>query len=366
MDETTFRIIDALSRDFGRPTSINGLVGRIREMRRGAYYKNIYDKIQKLQKEGLIRAARIGRNSEITLNFGSYVTKDMLAEMELRKKHQAMKENKNLQNILPEIEETLRQLGTISSASIISPGKTLPLNRLELLVIFRETPGTEGMVQKEMLHIYGEIRKLQDKRNAKIDILALRESEFSCLLKVDEWNPLGEMIPEQIAFLYSQNFWTIMGESIRIGVRAEKPKEINLARISEQDLNYNMERFGYKETGTETLEGINRWKASRDAFSQRICLECTITSMLLGRNARRVEAVPILLAKNRPNYNLLIFLCLKYNTAGKLLGLLKVMNRIKKSEEVEYAIKALEVLKIPEERANEDSIRKKMRLYHAY
>jgi hypothetical protein len=367
MDETTFRIIDALSRDFGRPTSINGLVGRIREMRRGAYYKNIYDKIQKLQKEGLIRAARIGRNSEISMNFESYNLKDMLLEMELRKKQEALRENKNLQTILPAIEETLRQLGTISSASIISPGKTLPLNRLELLVIFRETPGTEGMVQKEMLHIYGEIRKLQDKRNAKIDILALRESEFSSLLKADEWNPLGEMIPEQIAFLYPQNFWALMGETIGSGVRAERPKEINLARIPEQDLNYNMERFGYKEMGTETIEGRNKaTEGGKTTFPLRVCLECTITSMLLGRNARRVEAVPILLAKNRPNYNLLIFLCLKYNTTGKLLGLLKVMNRIKKSEETEYDIKALEAFKTAEEKANEETIKKKMRLYHAY
>jgi hypothetical protein len=157
-----------------------------------------------------------------------------------------------------------------------------------------------------------------------------------------------------------------MGETIRRGARAERPKEINLARIPEQDLNYNMERFGYKEMVTETLEGTNGRKASRDAFGQRICLECTITSMLLGGNARRVEAVPILLAKNRPNYNLLIFLSRKYGTEGRLLGLLKVMNRIKKSEETEYDIKALETFKTAEEKVNEETIKKKMRLYHAY
>ncbi|MCX6814257.1 MAG: hypothetical protein NTY20_01205 [Candidatus Aenigmarchaeota archaeon] len=366
MDETTFRIIDALSRDFGRPTSINGLVGRIREMRRGAYYKNIYDKIQKLQKEGLIRAARIGRNSEITLNFGSYVTKDMLAEMELRKKHQAMKENKSLQNILSDIEEQLRQFGTISCACIISPGKTLPLNRLELLVIFRETPRTEGMVQKEMLHIYGEIRKLQDKRNAKIDILALRESEFSSLLKADEYNPLREMVSGEIAFFYPQNFWFLVGQSAKTGIGAERLKEVNVAKIPEKDLVYNMERFGYKEIGTIPEEG------------NKMCLECTMTSILLSGNARRIEAIPVILAKNTPNYNLLIFLSRKYNAEGKLLGMIRVMNGIKRSKEseigdrrrqetpsIEYAIKALEALKTKEEKANEMSIKKKMRLYHA-
>jgi len=274
-------------------------------------------------------------------------------EMELRKKQEALKGDKNLQIILLEIEETLRQLGTISSASIISPGKTLPLNRLELLVIFREMQEAGELTRKEMLHIYEAMRNLQEKTNMKTDFLALRESEFSSLLKADERNPLGEMIPEQIAFLYPQNFWFLVGQSAKTGIGAERLKEVNVAKIPEKDLVYNMERFGYREIGTIPEEG------------NKMCLECTITSMLLSGGARRIEAIPILLAKNKPNYSLLIFLSRKYNMEGRLLGLLKVLQRIKGNEGVEYAIKALELLKARGEKADEMDIRKKMGLYHA-
>ena len=352
MDETTFKTLNALSVRFGRPTSINGLVGMIREMHESAYYKNIYEKVRELEKQGVIKVEKIGRNSEISLDFGSYAARDMLMEMEIRKKQEALEGSRNLQNILPEIEDAFRKFGTISSASMISPGKTIPLNRIELLITFRETPGTEGLVQEEMLHICGEIKELHDKRNMSIDTLLLKESEFKNLLKADEYNPLGEMVAGQIAFLYPQNFWALAGEAAK-GLRLHK-QELSLARIPEQDLAYNMERFGYREMGTEIREG------------DKICLECISTAALLGGNARRAEAVPVMLAKNRPNYRLLIFLSRKYNVEGRLLGLLKALNKINRSDQSEHAINSLEILGTREEKADEKSIREKMRLYHAY
>ena len=88
--------------------------------------------------------------------------------------------------------------------------------------------------------------------------------------------------------------------------------------------------------------------------------------MLLAGSARRIEAIPVLLAKNRPNYGILIFLSRKYGTEGMLLGLLKALDKIKRNGESEYAIKALEALKTRGEKVDEKSIREKMRLYHGY
>jgi hypothetical protein len=305
MDETTFRILDALSRDFGRPASINGLVGKIRELGDSAYYKNIYEKVQDLGKEGVVRIERVGRNSQVRLDFGIYQLMDLLTEMELMKKRRALEEARRLNGILPGVEGMLRRFEGIKSASMINPSKTLSLNRLEILIIFREGSMKEDL-GKEMLQAHGAINEMQDKMNIRMDMLPLGENEFLGLLEAEDYNPLREMVSSQIAFLYPQNFWSLAGKAAKGAISQERG--IIAGKISENDMTYNMERFGYREMGTEAVKGT------------RICLECTAISMLMSRNARRIGAVPILLAKNTPNYNLLIFLSRKYGAEGNDKG----------------------------------------------
>jgi hypothetical protein len=354
MDEMTFRILDSLSRDFGRPISIHALTGKIKDLHGTAYYKNTYDKIRELEKQNLIAVSKIGRNSELTLNFGNPSLTNILSEMELRKERAAMGDAR-LQTVLSEIKDVFRKFNFLVSASAISPEKTLSLNRLEILAIFKSctSPDAEALAQKEMPEVYSAIRGFQEKASTRTDALILKESDFSGLLKGEEYNPLGEMLSEQITFLYPQNLWALISESARAGMLAKSQERINPAKIQEQDIIYNMDRFGYREMGTDIREG------------RKIRLECIVTSILASGSARRTEAIPIMLAKNRPNFSLLIFLSRKMNAEGKLLGLLKAMSRVKKNTEAEKAIRHLESLKIREEKADEMSIRKKMRLYNA-
>ena len=117
---------------------------------------------------------------------------------------------------------------------------------------------------------------------------------------------------------------------------------------------HNMARFGYREIGWKT-------EAASD-----ICLESLTTEILLHGNARMIEAVPVLLAKNKPVYALLIFLCRKYGTLGKLLGLMSAMNKVKKNEVLEKHINLIKnVLEEKEQKADEKTIRQKMELYNA-
>lgn len=352
MDETTYRVLDSLSRDFGSAISINSLTGKIKKLHKTAYYKNTYDKVHELEKLGIIRPVRAGRSSAITLNFGNYILINLLSEMELRKERGILMKNARLQTLLFEIEARFKQFNFLSSASMLSPEKTLPMNRLELLLIFKPQP-SEPEIQKEMSEAYAVMREFQDKTSTRMDFLFLKENELSGFLKDENFNPLGEMLSDKIAFLYPQNFWSSIAESARTGIATKPPELINIWKISEQDLAYNMDRFGYREMGTEIGEG------------RKICLECILASLLASGNARRTEAIPVMLAKGRPNYNLLVFLSRKSNSEGKLLGMIKSLNRIRKSEEAECAIKRLEALKIKEEKADEKAIRKKMRLYNA-
>ena len=86
MDETTFRILDTLSRELGRQISINELTRKIAKQHGSAYYANIYKKLLALNKEGTILIGRIGKSSIISLNFKNYLLIDLLIEMELKKK----------------------------------------------------------------------------------------------------------------------------------------------------------------------------------------------------------------------------------------------------------------------------------------
>ncbi len=365
MNQTTFRILDALSGDLGSPVSINGLTGKIRELHKTAHYKNIYDKIQGMEKQGIVKLERIGKSSIIRLNFNDYRTTGKLAEMELEKERRFLEGRPGMQALLMMMKTCFHGF-CINSISIIRPEKNTLLNRAEFLFILYEPPkkmeevhetehgreteqDREKSMQNEILNIQLVMQSLEKAHNMKLDCLVLRGKDFLSLLKETQSNPLKAMLPGQIAFFHPRDYWT----EIKVAGSIMEAEETIPAKIPEKDMAYNLSRFGYKEIGPKIKHG-------RD-----ICLEYIITSILIGRDARRTEAIPVLLAKNKPKYNLLIFLCKKYGKLGRLLGLLKAMNKVMKSKEIENAINMLERMKIKEEKTDENAIRQKMRLYHA-
>lgn len=345
MDKTTFRILDILSRDLGSSISINQLTKRIKETHGTAYYKNIYDKIQDLKKQDILKLSEIGKASVITLNFSNYRLTDILAEMELKKKQELLEKNIEMQTVFLEIDKEFRGIPSIESILIIDPEKNLKLNRMEFLFLLADFD--------EITNIYSIMEGFQSRHNIKIDSLTITEKEFLNLLDSEESNPLKEMLSNKIAFFSPQDFWIWIKTTVIKGIRIKTGEETNPARISERDLTYNLNRFGYKELGLRIEQG------------RKICIEYIITSILLQDDARRIQAIPILLTKNKINYNLLIFLCKKYKKAEGLLGIIKALNRIKESDETNNAIKILETMKIKGIKMNEKSIAEKMRLYDA-
>ena len=349
MDKTTFRILDVLSRDLNSPTSIYQLTNRIKKTHGTAYYKNIYDKIQDLKKQGILNLSEIGKASIITLNFSNYRLTDTLAEMELMKKQEFLKTRMEIQTIFIEIDKEFRgAFPSIESIAIIDPENNFKLNRMEFLFLLANFDE-----EQTIWSIHSIMQRLESRHNIKIDYLTMTEKEFLNSLESEESNPLKEMISSKIAFFSPQDFWIWIKTALIKGIRIETKKETNPAKIMNQDLIYNLNRFGYKEMGLKIKSG------------KKICIEYIITSVLLQGGARRIDAIPALLLKNKVNYSLLIFLCKKYKKAGKLLGLLRILKKIRKSKEIENAIRILETMKTREIKANEKSILEKMRLYDA-
>ncbi|MGD0979238.1 MAG: hypothetical protein ABR962_08880 [Candidatus Bathyarchaeia archaeon] len=349
MDTPTLRILDTISSNLGDSISINQLTVRIREKYGTAHYANIYQKIQELKKEGLLSLDLMGRSSSIKLNFQNYLLIDTLAEMEIEKKKNFLTKRSDQLLFLTEIDKFFNDTCAIRSISSIDPTKNIKLNKTELLFLLRKTPEYHN----ETLQLYKEMLKMQKKYNLRINSLITDRDDFYDLISSDEINPLREALSEKISFFCPQAFWSdIKQVSEKTEIRSIKT-ETKPANFSGLDLAYNLCRFGYKEFGLQVSQG------------KKFCIEYITTAILLQEDARLMEAIPVILAKNSFKSNILAFLSQKFETSGKLMGLLKILHAIKPTRETSETIDFLETFEQEEIPADEESILQKMRLYNA-
>ncbi|MGA3192173.1 MAG: hypothetical protein ABSD73_06630 [Candidatus Bathyarchaeia archaeon] len=267
----------------------------------------------------------------------------------MEKKMELLKNRNDLLIFLTEMDKSLNETCAIKSISSINLVKNIKLNRVELLFLLRKTSDYHN----ETVRLYSEMLKLQNKYNLRVDSLILDEDDFSDLIRSDEINPLREALFRKTVFFCPQAFWSEIREV------AEKTEikfiktETKPASISDLDIVYNLGRFGYKEFGLKIEQG------------KKFCIEYLITALLLLDDPRRLEAVPIVLAKNSFRSNLLAFLSQKFGTTGKLLGLLRILQKIKSSSETGETLDILKIFNLEETPTDEQSILQKMRLYNA-
>ena len=160
----------------------------------------------------------------------------------------------------------------------------------------------------ETVGLFKDMLSLQKKHNLKIDNLVVDKHDFFDLLTSDETNPVKEALSEKIAIFCPQTFWREIkeiSEKHQIRTITAETKPLN---ISESDLLFNLNRFGYREFGGHFTQG------------KKYCIEYIVTKMLLEDDARRMDAIAVILAKNNFKSNLLAFLCQKYLTTTRLIG----------------------------------------------
>lgn len=366
MEETSFRILETLSREIGRNTSINALTEKISQSHGKAYYANIYNKLRQLEKENVVTLSKVGNTTLVSLNFKGYWVADMLTQIELVKKQNFLREHIEMQLLFYDIENSLNTIQEkpqktsldrfplfVRSISAVRPEKYEKLNRVELLVLVRGQ--AMDLPDESYSRLVRYAIKLSQRSSAKVDVLILTEANFLGMLASSERNPAREMLADKITFFGPENFW----HAIKVAVERDIPIQIDdretiPSKMSEQDLVYNMARFGYKEFGSTVSKG------------EDFCVEYTISGMITQGDARRIEAVPILLAKNTVNYDLLTFLSEKFRFSGMLLQLFKVFAEITgEKKDLEDAKKTLEGMNVEAAQVDKRSIIEKMRLYNA-
>ncbi|SRR5579885_1232470 len=357
MDELTYRILDILTRNLGKSLSINELTSKIEEVYGGAYYANTNEKIHDMAKEGITSLSKAGRSSLISINFNNYLMIDLLAETELRRKQDFLRGREEMQMMIMEIYTQLHSFLLIKSISLMNPERNTKLNKAELLIHLRKTERKK--MEEAKIGIYDILDHIQKIHNIRIDHVTLEDKMFLNLLRSDEINPAREMLSNKIVILNPQDFWMEIkkagGEGIKIMAGEH---EMHPAKMTEEDQVFNLARFGYTEFGPQIRQG------------KMICIEYLISAIMLQNNARRINAIPVILAKNsgRTNYDLLLFLARKYNFAEKLLGILRTLRNLVSHgmAEIDSPIRLLEGTKTGEVKADQKSMKEVLRLYNVY
>ncbi|MEM4252014.1 MAG: hypothetical protein QXE84_00645 [Candidatus Nitrosotenuis sp.] len=355
MDEATYRILDTLSRNLGKPMSINELTRKIEETYGRAYYANTNEKIHSLTQDSIITLSKSGRSSIISPYFENYLLIDLFAEMELMRKQDFLKGKQEMQMLMMEIDTLMHNVPFVKSISLMNPERNVKLNKAEIM--FHLKFPNRKSVEETKIEISTIMASLQRTHNIKIDYLILDDEAFLGLLKSNESNPVREMLHNKIAILYPQGFWmSIRREILRGTMIVAEEKEIHPAKISEGDLVFNLARFGYTELGPKLEQG------------KLICIEYIISKIMFHNDARRMDAIPIILAKNskKTSYDLLLFLARKYDFEGKILGILKALRNLiaHGMADIDEPIRLLEAMRVEEIKANTKSMKEKLRLYN--
>ena len=79
---------------------------------------------------------------------------------------------------------------------------------------------------------------------------------FLNLLKSDEINPAREMMSNKIVILNPQDFWIEIKKDRRAGIKIiAEESDANPTKITEDDMIFNLARFGYTELGPKIKQG---------------------------------------------------------------------------------------------------------------
>ena len=218
MNEATYRILDILSRRLGIPMSINEITKNIGEIHGGAYYANTYEKIKELDREGILTLTKAGRSSMVSFNFDNYMIIDMLAEIELRRKHDFLKGKQEMQMLMLETDTHLRSVPLVSHVLLMYPEKNTKLNKAEMLIHLKESNDKKA-VEGTKIQIHATAETLQRTRNVRVDYLALENGTFLDLLKSNEHNAVREMLHDKIAILHPQDFWLEVKSATEEGIK---------------------------------------------------------------------------------------------------------------------------------------------------
>ena len=323
LDDAAFRILDLLAKNLGKPFSIRALNDGLSSKNRKAYYANTYNQVSKLSDKRILKLTRIGRARSVELDFSSDGLIPALAEMELLRGLELFDDSR-LAAIRKHLGALFFETPFLGAACIIRDSQALALNKIELLFILRSpsqgndafnptyAPPSEG-VEEQRAFIAGRIQSLASKTNLRIDFLALTCQEFLNELFSPQANPVKLLVKDEIAVFNPGFFWMLVEAGKACGLQFSVNKDsADSRKLKREDILLAFGRHGYREFGAASI------------LPSGYSIETAIAAALVLEDARLLEAIPVILAKDerkRINYALLEYLARKCGKA-ELYGFL--------------------------------------------
>lgn len=357
MNKTTLRILDVLSSEMGTTgLSISHLTYKIHTRFDTGFYRDVYKNVQSLTKQRMLQISKEGNSSIISLNFSDPFLVDMLAEMELERKRDFLQKRKEFQIWISALSNRMIEYPFINSISLINPERNAKLNRAELLVVLPDSVTRNDSAHHQHNKLSELTNWLQREYNISIDALFMSSEDFIRGLRSSSINPIKEMLSNKIVIFFPQKFWL----EIKNAMEKDHPlkteeQEISPLKITEEDIVSNLAMLGYKEIGTDIKPP-----------SRLIGIEYIITAILLRNDPRRVDAIPIIIAKNQDmiNYELLTFLSKKYHTLDLLFSLLRALHKFKPTARSKRVLDRLGYMDVREVRVDMNDLERRLRLYN--
>jgi hypothetical protein len=272
-------ILNILATTFSNDISISKLAFLLKQNGFDGDYKNTYQKIRLLEKQGFISTQLIGKSRIIKINYSNTITISKLAMIELSKKINFIKKNP-----LFKIINTQLNLIPCNTLILINAQKNFLLNRLELLIITDQPKSSIAYCEK-----------IEKQFKIRLDCLTLTESQFEKLMLTNN-QIIIQMLQNRIIFSNQEQFFNILKKLIpNIGA-----KNYSLLDLNENEIRYNLTKFGYSEFGKETSK-------------RELSIEETIIATLINGTARQKLALKTIIKTNDFDSELLSFLLKKYS-----------------------------------------------------
>ena len=272
-------ILNSLATTFSNDISISKLAFLLKQNGFDGDYKNTYQKIRLLEKQGFISTQLIGKSRIIKINYSNTITISKLAMIELSKKISFITKNPSFKII-----NTQLNLIPCNASILINAQKNFLLNRLELLII------TD---QPKSAITYCE--KIEKQFKIRLDCLTLTEPQFEKLMLTNN-QIIIQMLQNRIILSNQEQFFNILKKLIP-NIEA---KNYSLLDLNENELRHNLAKFGYSEFGKETSK-------------KELSIEETIIATLINGTARQKLALKTIIKTNDFDSELLSFLLKKYS-----------------------------------------------------
>lgn len=347
MKEMEYRILDLLLQNIGMGMSINELNRRIGDKYGLKHsYKEVYQRIRELENEGFMKVQTAGGASIVGLDFGRFLTSEKHVVFESEKRQRFKNKHSELIGFFEDIDISFCGVFyIIEFIALANPEKSRITNSWDLLFVLRRLPPitdyrdkrTESAKElkekedKEIKDIFSTLETLEKKHNLRINPLMLYSEEFQSCLSSEEGNQTKMFIGDSMVLKDRGDFWRELrileerGLGFRPGKIQEPPK------VTDGCIQFNLSRFGY----SSFLQGRT------EKESEKISIETLIAAILLKQDIRLIEAVPILMAKNKINQRSLLFLSKKYGLVNKVGFLLGITGALLKDDARKSEIKEI-------------------------